>query len=83
MLQKSVPKIALETFAIIKTHLNVHWSPKFDVNKQLPYVGNEVLLMACKLRPFWVFRCVCERSTTLTSTLMSIRNFSDVAPSVI
>ena len=57
----------METSTIIKTQINVRRSPKFNVNKQLPYVGIEVLLMNFRLGPFWVFRCVCEYGTTLTS----------------
>ena len=48
--RKSAPMIALETSAIIKTHLNVCQSPtcKSNVNKQVPYEGIKVLLMACR-----------------------------------
>ena len=53
--KKSAPKIALKTTAIIKTHLNVHQSPKFNVSEQVTYVGIEVLLMACRLGPFLGF----------------------------
>ena len=38
--------------AIIKTHLNLRQSPKFNVSEQVPYVGIEVLLMACRMEPF-------------------------------
>ena len=82
MLQKPAPKIAFETSAIIKTQLKVRRSPKFNVSEQVLYVGIEVLLMACKLGPFWVFQCVCECGTTLTFVPMLIRNFSPEARSV-
>ena len=46
MLQKSALKISFETSAIIKTHLNVRRSARFNVSEQVPFVGIEVLLMA-------------------------------------
>ena len=78
----STYKIAFETSAIIKTHLNVHRSPKFNVSEQVLCVGIEVFLIPCKLGPFWVFQCVCERGTMLTFAPVLIRNFSPEARSV-
>ena len=51
---------------MMKTHLNVHRSPRSSVREQVPYVSIVVLLTACKLGPWhWCFCCTRNSCTAL------------------